>query len=156
MAHLKVLVFGENVEEQLAPFGIDNDATGVGEYEWDWWEIGGRFAGGFTLRPDADPQDHETPKPQMLRRIFDKRAGLKRTSTRTTNRARKRAITINRDTTAEIYAVVQHGQWHSLDRPDGWASDPEDVSWEQWAPQVNRLISEAPEDEWLTIVDCHL
>lgn len=152
MAHLKVLVFGQNVEEQLAPFGIDNDASGVGEYEWDWWEIGGRF----TLRPDADPQDHETSKPTMLRRIFDRYAGLKRTSAKTANRARKRAITINCEATADVHAVVRHGQWHSLDRSGGWASGLGDVSWEQWAQQVDRFISEAPEDEWLTIVDCHL
>lgn len=78
MSHFTVLVIGENPEKQLAPFHeyectgikdehvvfIENDEYEIDEEtgkkghwtnpnsKWDWYSLGGRWAGFFTLKPN--------------------------------------------------------------------------------------------------------
>ncbi len=71
MSHFSVLVIGNDIERQLAPF--DENKDGVLEAKWDWYVIGGRWGGYFTLKPgkvgrlgepstfdkvDGDKRDH--------------------------------------------------------------------------------------------------
>lgn len=89
MSHFTVLVIGENPEQQLAPFH-EYECTGIkdehvvfvedDEYEldeeigkkghwtnpnakWDWYQLGGRWAGFFTLKPNKNGiQGHHRAK----------------------------------------------------------------------------------------------
>lgn len=71
MSHFSVLVIGDDVEGQLAPFNENRETTK--EAKWDWYSIGGRWGGYFTLKPgrtgrlgdpstfdriDGDKRDH--------------------------------------------------------------------------------------------------
>lgn len=64
MSHFTVLVIGENPEEQLAPFDenievepylSDGEITTYNpKSKWDWYSLGGRWAGFFTVKRDAE------------------------------------------------------------------------------------------------------
>lgn len=89
MSHFTVLVIGENPEQQLAPFheyectgikdehvvfveneeyGFDSETGKKGYWtnpnaKWDWYSLGGRWAGFFTLKPDkTGTQGHHRAK----------------------------------------------------------------------------------------------
>lgn len=62
MSHFAVLVIGDNIEEQLAPYDEnievpeyareDNTMTTYNpKSKWDWYQIGGRWTGFFQLKP---------------------------------------------------------------------------------------------------------
>lgn len=46
MSHFVVVVIGENVDAQLAPYSEAKCADG----KWDWWVVGGRWEGYFPLK----------------------------------------------------------------------------------------------------------
>lgn len=45
MSHFTVMVFGENPEQQLAPY--DENLENVENPKWDWYALGGRWSGFF-------------------------------------------------------------------------------------------------------------
>ena len=71
MSHFTVLVIGKDVDKQLAPY--DENKKRTVDPKWDWYVIGGRWGGYFTLKPgktgtlrepstfdklDGDKRDH--------------------------------------------------------------------------------------------------
>lgn len=46
MSHFTVLVIGDRVKEKLAPYNENSNSTG----KWDWYQVGGRWAGIFVLK----------------------------------------------------------------------------------------------------------
>lgn len=63
MSHFSVIVIGENVEKQLAPYDeclavetVEEDGETYSRNpnaKWDWYVIGGRWTGYFKLKPGA-------------------------------------------------------------------------------------------------------
>lgn len=49
MSHFSVLVIGDDIDKQLAPY--DENKDGTENAKWDWWMMGGRWGGYFTLKP---------------------------------------------------------------------------------------------------------
>lgn len=50
------------------------------------------------------------------------------------------------------WAIVQGAQWYDSGL---WDRDEDPARTEEWASLSERLIAEASDDAWLTIVDCH-
>jgi hypothetical protein len=50
MSHFTVLVVGEDVDEALLPFDENSDTD---QPKWDWYQVGGRWAGMLKLKPGA-------------------------------------------------------------------------------------------------------
>jgi hypothetical protein len=51
------------------------------------------------------------------------------------------------------YAIVKDGTWHEREKTAWWRDISGDDA--RWAPIAWKLVSELPEDKWLTVVDCH-
>jgi hypothetical protein len=51
------------------------------------------------------------------------------------------------------YAIVVDGVWHEREKSAWWR----DISIDEgrWAPVAWKLVSDLPDDKWITVVDCH-
>ena len=139
--HLLVIVVGDDVDGQLEPYqeGRSNPRA-----EFDWYQVGGRFADHLVLKPGraawdghADAEcdgDEDGPEgcDQALKGDIDFEAMARR---------------------AAPDAVVFDGEWVG----PWWAKDglTEEAArrWDAWC---GALFASLPEDALLTVVDCHV
>ena len=55
----RVFPSDDAIGEMLEPFHEEHEDRGEGErppFEWDWWEVGGRYNGKFKLKVDKDDE----------------------------------------------------------------------------------------------------
>lgn len=132
------------------PEDIDADgniySTSNPDGKWDWWMIGGRWAGAWTLVPGAEPgldTEHSG---------FGSNDDTPATST---DCARLRDL--KRDSIAETFAYIDLcGHWHEQGRM-GWFGMASDLSAESdWAAEYQGFIDALAPDTWLVNIVAHV
>ena len=59
MSHFSVLVIGDNVDEQLAPYIYEPEEIGENynpKAKWDWYEVWGRWSGELIVKQGVKPE----------------------------------------------------------------------------------------------------
>lgn len=54
------------------------------------------------------------------------------------------------------YAFVKNGEWFAQGRMGWFGMSSDDVSSEDWAAEMIKMIRALPEDEFITVIDCHI
>lgn len=105
---------------------------------WDWYEIGGRWAGSIKLKDIVDPSQYSLPNFSWG---WDETRKLESISNASVDQARKKDIA-NLDEISS-YAFIKDGVWYDSDSTIDF-------------PRLLREFIESFDDEDLmTIVDCH-
>jgi hypothetical protein len=167
--HFLVLVIGDNVEKQLAPF--------KGEH-WDYWQVGGRFPGMIQLKDGATGTlgDHRAPEVErLLKQMAEATGGVMR------GPAEEKDLPPGRVDIARAgdvmglttsFAIVQNGEWRgswdyqnyriwnsmaatddSLEDKAGHFFDESKVA--AWHEEFSAMMNSLSGDTLLTVVDCH-
>lgn len=95
-------------------------------YKWDWWTVGGRYTGLLLLKDG--------------RRV---------------DTARKSEIDCN-DETFSVFAFVYNREWHERGKMGWFASVSDEKDSTEWNQIVRGFIKSLPDNELLTVVDCHI
>lgn len=159
MSHFAVLVIGEDVDGALAPF---NEETAVdGNAKWDWYVIGGRYAGRLVTKAgevcdsarigDLDLAAMLERRRAVYREVFygDEFSGVQdgETVDEYVNRS-ARAIS--------AFAVLKDGEWYEKGEMGWWGvvSNAKDDA--EWQAKVEELVGALPPETRITVVDCHI
>lgn len=133
----------------------DNVTPEGGEYstynpmsKYDWYQIGGRWAGSLKLRDGVKPI---LPDESSYGGWTDKDEETVTAENRV-DMAYKKDI----ENLDEImcFAVLKDGEWHEKGRM-GWFAIVSDEK-EDWEKHFRELLKDVGDDELITIVDCHL
>lgn len=54
------------------------------------------------------------------------------------------------------YAVIKDGKWYAKGDMGWWGMSDDHLTEEEWIEKVHELYADLPDDEWLTLVDCHI
>ena len=136
--HFTVMVVGDDIEQQLAPFQENNMGDCPEEYleeveyegetykenpnaQWDWYLLGGRWTGLIQLKPEA--KSGKTGETPLI--MGDKKPGI--------DQAKKGDI-LNWDTLS-TFAILRNGEW------------------DEYSAEAKNNI---PDNELISIVDCHI
>ena len=114
---------------------------------WDWWVVGGRFAGEWVLRPGATRALPTSPSSfGYTTQIEDPRR---------TDAARKGQI--EPESIAPSYAYVDlDGKWHQRGSVGWFGMAADESSAEDWAVTFTRWFRDLPEDVWVVRIDAHV
>lgn len=113
--------------------------------EWDWYQIGGRWAGQLQLKDTVDPKLYSSPNFSWGWDNDEKEEVI---SAGRVDQAKKKDIANLEDICA--YAYIRDGEWYSKDAPlFGNAS-------ESFEKELQDFIKEADDEDLITIVDCHV
>ena len=169
------------------------DCNGTGKYEttynqdskWDWYSIGGRWAGYFIVKKGVEPERGE---PSLLmsdfkyedlsadivqKRDIDLEAMLKKQKADLDKRWEKRDdpfANISKKMTKEQYMEKEmkkhpltpfafidgNGEWHEKAEMGWWDMTSNDKAQEAWEAEFTEWFNSLPEDAELTLVDCHI
>lgn len=113
--------------------------------EWDWYQIGGRWAGQLQLKDTVDPKLYSSPNFSWG---WDSDEKDEVVSAGRVDQAKKKDIA-NLDEIC-TYAYIKNGEWYSSDAP--LFSGPND----SFKKELQDFIKEADEEDLITIVDCHV
>ncbi|MDA0251784.1 MAG: hypothetical protein O2892_10750 [Actinomycetota bacterium] len=117
------------------------------EGRWDWWVIGGRWAGQWVLKPGAT----RALAPQRSAFGFTEESK----DPRRTDAARKAEI--EPTSIAPSYAYIGlDGQWHQQGHMGWFATAADQLSAQAWAQTYTEWMQSLPADTWLVKVDAHL
>ena len=109
--------------------------------QWDWYEVGGRWAGELKLKDTADPDEYSVPNFSWGWKDEDKDAIL---SSSGVDSALKKDIANLDD--LDSFVVLEDGCWYCK----------EEYTDEEWKEIFKEFIDGCPDDEYITIVDCHI
>lgn len=114
---------------------------------WDWWVIGGRWAGEWLLTPGAQ----RALEPERSSFGFtDESADPRRTDA-----ARKGEIEPDSIAVSHAYIDID-GQWHHQGRMGWFATCAEEMSYPDWAASFTAWVQSLHADVWLVKVDAHI
>jgi hypothetical protein len=63
---------------------------------------------------------------------------------------------IERRTSVSTFAVLKDGKWYQKGQMGWWAFVGDEKDKDVWDKEFAKLITEAPEDTWFALVDCHI
>lgn len=69
---------------------------------------------------------------------------------------RERYIDLARKSSVAPFAILNNGEWIERGEMGWWAIVIDDKGKETWADQAWKIIQSIPDDELLTVVDCHI
>ena len=122
--------------------------------KWDWYVIGGRYAGRLRLkdktqeaylyRPDH-PHFYDREVLEHLKKL--KAEGY-------CDQARVKDIS----NLSEIscFAVVKDGKWYECGKMGWWGVVTERKDQDEWETELKKLLENLPPDTLLTMFDCHI
>ena len=122
--------------------------------KWDWYVIGGRYAGRLRLKdktqkaylyyPDH-PRLYDREELEYLKKL--KAEGY-------CDQARVKDIS----NLSEIscFAVVKDGKWYELGKMGWWGVVTERKEPDEWEAELEKLLENLPPDTLLTMFDCHI
>lgn len=128
----------------------DKDGNVLSTYnpksQWDWWVVGGRWAGHWKLKDGAERAIPSEPGAFTPDEIHDLTRG---------DAARKSEIVW--DDAAEPFAYVDlAGEWHEKGRMGWWGMTHGEMAESQWVTAFSDWLGELPDDTWLVLVDAHI
>ncbi len=114
---------------------------------WDWWVIGGRFAGEWVLKPGAARAlESEASAFGYTEEIMDARRA---------DAARKGQI--EPESVAPSYAYLDlDGKWHAPGRVLWFGQSKDELDGREWAAEFTRWFKSLPEDVWVVRIDAHV
>jgi hypothetical protein len=114
---------------------------------WDWWVIGGRWAGDWVLKPGAT----RALEPQRSAFGFTEESR----DPRRTDAARKGEI--EPESIRPSYAYIGlDGRWNQQGRMGWFAIAADEMTDQSWAQVFAEWMQSLPADTWLVKVDAHL
>ena len=118
--------------------------------KWDWWVVGGRWGGYWTLKPDACPSDVglETESSSFG---MTEDAGKEIT----TDSARVRAIAAESLTQTFAYIDLDGG-WHEQGEMGWFGMSRNDKPEVEWMTEYLSWIEALPKDTWVVCCDLHI
>ncbi len=115
--------------------------------QWDWWVIGGRWAGEWILKDGA------------TRALESESSAFGFTDAsqdpRRTDAARKREIEAESLTPSFAYVGLD-GEWNQMGRVHWFGIVTDESSEEAWAADYVQWLVSLPADTWLVKVDAHM
>ncbi len=120
--------------------------------KWDWYSMGGRWRGYFKLKPGKEG-------------VVGDRSGLNKKDTRIwpggVDQARKGDIDFDgmykeRPNDTATFAVLKDGEWYEKGEMGWWCMVKDEKSNDAWDREFKKLLDSIPDDEFLTMVDCHI
>lgn len=128
---------------------VDKDGNVLSTYnpksQWDWWVVGGRWAGSWELSGGAEravESEHGAFTPDE---IDDRRR---------TDSARKSQIA--GEVTPSFAYLDVDGEWHERGRMGWWAIVSDEKAESEWDAEFRAWLDGLPDDTWLVNVDCHI
>ena len=114
---------------------------------WDWWVVGGRFAGEWVLKPGAGRALDSSPSAfGYTEEIQDARR---------TDAARKGEI--EPESIAHSYAYLDlDGKWHTPGRVLWFGQSKDEMHPHEWALEFTRWFKALPDDVWVVRIDAHV
>ena len=151
--------------------------------KWDWYEIGGRWSGYLILKPGvkgdyiiySSAEDEEGGRRradvalkrdidwEYMNYIYRKRAeeqwdamseGELETMKMLWGVSTKEEHIRNNG--ISTFAILWNGKWYERGRMRWWAIVTDAKDMDEWEKEFNSILSKIPDDEWITIVDCHI
>jgi len=138
----------EDEPERITPEG-GIYSTRNPQSKWDWYEVGGRWAGSIKLKDDVETSETPNfsggwPEEEMRKAIEEKRV----------DSAVKHEIA-NLDSLT-TFAVIKDGKWYARGEMGWWGAVSNPKEGDEWEKQIKQLLSEIPDETLITIVDCHI
>lgn len=166
---------GAEKDEALGKYGNWRNPNA----KWDWYELGGRWGGFFTLN-NGETSDQslksEIDFKGMLVKQREKAEGLWEETEEMIAESEKIGKNIDwelsfqygrepkdtRDSYIEdslglsVFAVLKDGVWYEKGKMGWWCitSDAKDES--AWESELSKLLKDIPEDTLLSLYDCHI
>lgn len=109
------------------------------ESKWDWFILGGRWSGMIQLKEGAEGLKGESG-------VFDNETGI--------DQAKKGDITNLND--LKTFAIVKGGKWYEKGQMGWWGIVIDGKDEEQWEEEQKKLIEGLPDDNLISIYDCHI
>ncbi len=117
--------------------------------KWDWYELGGRWAGSIKLKPEVEEYTKpnfswgwdEEPKQQIL-------------SEKLCDQAYKSEIANLNE--LKPFAVLKDGQWYERGEMGWFAIVSNEKSEEQWDNEIEKLLNDLSDDTLISMYDCHI
>jgi len=149
--HFAIVVFGNDVREQLAPYdgNIIYDEYDEKKYnsdaKWDYWTIGGRWSNYFLLKPEVVKK----------RGLLEKALHGKKDSFWVNTALKKEIDWDNPKMENKIpYGFVKDGKWFDIeDFQKNWNDKKGEKEYDEL---YLKTLKELPEDTRLTIIDIHM
>lgn len=114
---------------------------------WDWWVIGGRWAGQWVLTPGAT----RALEPEGSAFGFTEESH----DPRRTDAARKSEIEPESIGPSYAYIDLNRG-WHQQGRAGWFGTTAQEMSEQAWAQTYTDWLQSLPDNTWLVKVDAHL
>lgn len=144
----------ENRVEDVLESWFGGEISDVGDWgyyrnpeaKWDYFAFGGRWAGKLVLKPRRSG----TVSPESL-------VGSSRPSPLEVDQACFGDVDWRKTRKAfKPFAVLKHGEWHEQGQM-GWFGIARKYKPEQvWEDEISRLLEGIPQDEIVSIYDCHI
>lgn len=157
-------VSGLDFEQLYKKFGKDwngndwqKDSNGVwietSQYnpnsKWDWYELGGRWAGSIKLKPEIE----EFTKPNFSWG-WKQSEKEKILSENLCDQAYKHEIANLNE--LKPFAVLKDGQWYERGEMGWFAIVSNEKSEEHWDNEIEKLLNDLSDDTLISMYDCHI
>ena len=134
--------------------------TSNDDARWDWYQIGGRYRGLLKLREGAEPVKPLYVDEFYASHIFGGEGFRYRKDTEDLLKENRcdqayRRDVINLDDITP-YVVVKDGKWHERGEMGWFAIASNEKEEDVWEMEVRKLLENIPNDELLTVFDCHI
>lgn len=176
MSHFLVLVFGDDYNKQLAPYSEEIEVDPYQETcycvgtpmqgdpscgcrggqlltstynpksKWDWYSIGGRWLGFLPLKPNKEATMKGEPGAFGNDPINGGRGA---------DQARKEDVDWDRIEYSPM-AFVKNGEWKQKGQMGWFGVSSNNKTDEDWEAEWKAGLKGVPEDQLVTVIDCHI
>jgi len=114
--------------------------------QWDWWAIGGRWGGYWTVR---DASTKALTEPSAF--------GMNADAADPARADVARVADIESEALNPTFAFIDlDGTWHEKGQMGWWGMTRDEKDDDEWATRYLKWFSELPRQTWLVCVDCHI
>lgn len=128
---------GEDLDEEGNAYSTYNPQS-----EWDWWVVGGRWAGYFNATNEGE--------------VEDKFYGGTYTNYSHDGLDRVRVSELNSDIRTPYAFVDLDGAWKQKGKMGWFGMSNDEMTQEEWDEAYRNELDALPKDTWLIMVDCHI
>lgn len=124
--------------------------------KWDWYQLGGRWQGLFTLRTDIEGargvgQIPEADSNSLPRGDYEVR------NNGNVDAAKRGHIANFEDVVRQnVFAILKRGEWHEKGEMGWFAIVRDEKPNDEWEAQKMALIADVDDDEYVSLYDLHI